>query len=372
MRPLFFGLPLLAAAHAAHAQGGPGVITLDMPPPGGEGLTALQTGGAFPTGATSLYYNPALLVELQGATGSQAHFSRSSWDLMPGNDFGMKQTFTAGAVFLPLAGGLDLGVGFFRNRSDLGESILSDSGTTTEDHETVHGLGLGVRVLGPFSVGVTAKHYESNIGTATAKGWALDAGALYYQPFQPFSAYGVRSLELVSSAGIAWVNNGKSVRYPGGEGSDPLPEALHYSTGASVDLADVVRGAWSWEWTQATHRRADSRDPIQLTYARHLSVLGFGLGWGRLVDPAGGRYETHRSREVAVDLLGYYRVFNRLRKMDWTGSSEVQEMGYPFPTLSVLGISYRFNPRFVIGERRVSNVEGARFGPYTPYFAFSL
>jgi hypothetical protein len=389
LRAVSFGVSLLAAAHGAFAQGGAAILALDMPPPGGEGLAGLQAGGAFPSGATSLYYNPALLVELARSTGSQAHFAYSSWDFLPGVPAdGLKQTFTGGALSIPLPGGLDIGVGLFRNHMDFGQNLSSsgDEEDTTRfnAYEAVHGLGAGLRVLGPFSAGVTVKHYRSALGRAVtdsgetadseASGWVLDAGVLYYQPFQPASAYGVRSLELVTSAGVAWINHGKRVRYKGREETDPLPESRKYSLGWSIDVADIARGSWSWDWQHYTHDRTQSRDIAGLTYARHFSVLGFGLGWGRVVDPDGQRFETHRSREFAFDLLNGYRVYNRLRKMDWTGSSETQEMGYPFARVSVFGISYRFNPRFVIGERRIAADGGSGLvtGPYTPYFALSL
>ena len=65
MRPIFrsAALTLLSAALAS-AQGGSAIITLIMPPPGGEGFSMLQDGGPFANGAVAAYYNPALLADL--------------------------------------------------------------------------------------------------------------------------------------------------------------------------------------------------------------------------------------------------------------------------------------------------------------------
>jgi hypothetical protein len=43
----------------------------------------LQDGGIFADGATSTWFNPALLADLERNTGSQAHSTHSSQDFLP-------------------------------------------------------------------------------------------------------------------------------------------------------------------------------------------------------------------------------------------------------------------------------------------------
>ncbi|GEM_PF-6682501 len=75
------GTILFFAWVAAQAQGGSIIITLVMPPPGGEGSSALQTGSAFADGAAAMYYNPAALAVLGRNTGSQIHYTHSDQQL---------------------------------------------------------------------------------------------------------------------------------------------------------------------------------------------------------------------------------------------------------------------------------------------------
>ncbi len=117
------GLILAAAISFSAADiGGSAVVTLVMPPPGGEGYSALQAGESLPEGAASLYY-PALLAELQRSTGSQLFYTHSRQQLLPLiNLADLYQDFwsVAGVVADP-SGGTDMGVGFFRNKVSFGE-----------------------------------------------------------------------------------------------------------------------------------------------------------------------------------------------------------------------------------------------------------
>src|SRR5687768_17203722 len=76
---MLFGLVVASA----HGQGGSAIVTLVMPPPGGEGYSILQSGGMFADGANATYYNPALLADLERQTGAQVHYSLSHQNLLP-------------------------------------------------------------------------------------------------------------------------------------------------------------------------------------------------------------------------------------------------------------------------------------------------
>jgi hypothetical protein len=380
---------LLIAWSGAVAQGGAAVITLVMPPPGGDGYNALQTGGAFSTGAASLYYNPALLAELHRATGSQVHLAHSRQDLLPGLGLSdLNQNFT-GLSFVLADGknGFDMGVGFFRNHVNFGESLVSGEDTAESSFkagESVYGLGLGLRLGGPLSVGGTVKYYDSHLSPgARAIGFAFDLGILALQRVEPLVALDFRSLEVTPSMGYSWLNHGPDAWYVEPSQSDPIPRYERASMGLQIRLLDAVEIAWGKDWEKETHRRASREVPVVSTYGYTYSVLGYRYYEGKLDDPLGGRIETHASKplyalgEVRIhalefNMLQVWRVWRRAKELDYRSSSEAMEAGYPFKMTRVLGVSWRMNPQLTIGKRVIRESGSIREGQEALYWSVSL
>jgi hypothetical protein len=374
----FLGALLLAACGTAVAQGGAAVITLVMPPPGGDGYSALQTGGAHPSGAAGLYYNPALLSELAPATGSQLHFTHSRQDLLP--DLGLDdldQSFTGFAFALPDAkGGFDMGIGFFRNHVDFGEDLTFDAEDTSaiRAQETVYGLGLAARLGLPVSIGGTVKFYDSDLSPGgRASGFAFDIGALTLHRFEPLAFQDFRSLEVTPSYGISLLNLGGDVAYGDAEATDPLPRTLRRSLGAEARFADVVSASWGFDWEHEVHRRARLDDPAVRTRGHVVSVLGFHYGRMKLDDPVGRRREIHKSRSFEFSMLEAYRVWRRVKTGDFTSASAALDAGFPFAATTFLGVPFRANPRLVIGSRRIESRDGGiRDSQEATYWSLSL
>jgi hypothetical protein len=339
-------------AVSAFAQGGAAILTLDMPPPGGEGYSSLQSGGAFPTGATSLYYNPALLAELERSTGSQFHTAYAHQDWPSGFFPGLSQTFSAASVVLPSLKGFDLGIGFFRNQLDYGQVLTQDSlNPTYHALENVYGLGAALRLGLPVSVGGTLKYYDSRLGpgeSARATGWAYDLGISANPHFRPLASQGIASLEAKPAAGAAVQNMGREAWYSTPSQSDPLPRAVRGSLGLETDFADLAKASigHEWQWSNYSARA----DAIR-TFGVGLSLAGFRYGWAWLEDPSGGSSQRYETYQYEFDGLQSYRLWQRVKRRDFVSASEGLETGYPFKKLRFLGSSYRFNPRFVIGRR---------------------
>jgi hypothetical protein len=383
----FLGALLLAACGTAVAQGGAAVITLVMPPPGGDGYSALQTGGAHPSGAAGLYYNPALLPELERATGSQLHFTSSAQNLLPAlQEPDLRQEFWAAAAVLPLDRGLTAGVGFFRNHVSFGPNFGEDSGHMAS--EAVNALGAGLRLELPLpqnvlsflragiSAGGSIKQYDSRLSRGDdgrAYGLAFDLGLFADTRIFPLGGVAVRSLAADFFGGVAWQNLGPDVSYADPGQTDPLPEQRRTSLGLTVRFADAVEASLGRDWEHDTHRRAAADDPAVRTYGYSASILGYRKGKALLVDPSGGRREIHRSRSFEISLLQIHRLLQRVRLRDVTSASEKLDEGYLFGTTSVFGIPFRANPRFVIGERRIDGRDGGiRDGQKATYWSVAL
>lgn len=381
-----------AAAAGAFAQGGGAIITLVMPPPAGDGYSALQSGGAVPAGAASVYYNPALLSGLQQATGSQIHFAHSEQALLPALDLpdDMRQDFTGVSFVIPGSRGFDFGVGLYRNRIDFGPNLAAsgDSGAAPFGAlETVHGLGFGLRLGLPVSVGGAVKYYDSDLGSfvdssggsrrADATGWAFDLGILALHRFEPLAFRNFRSLAVTPSAGLTWANLGADAWYVDPDESDPLPQTLRTSLGLRLELLDVLEFTAGADWEKETFSRtrfSDWGEEPTRTRGYSVSVLGFRYFEGTLRDRSGGRHETHQSIfAYEFNALQAYRVWNRARKGDVNGSSASMEEGYPFRQVRILGVSYRANPRFEIGRREIRSYDnGIRDGQEAWYFSLSI
>jgi hypothetical protein len=343
----------LCLTASTFAQGGAAILPLGMPPPGGEGYSALQSGGAFPTGATSLYYNPALLAELERSTGSQLHaaFSRQTWPEGLGGI--SSQNFSGVSGSIPGSDGLDMGIGFFRNQIDFG-TVLTSSGQSSSYHavENVYGLGAAVRLGFPVSVGGAVKYYDAQYSQSRVSGWAFDLGASANPHFHPAASVGVLSLETRPAAGVALQNMGPDVRYSNPEVRDPLPRVLRAALGLEAEFADLVEASvaheWEREWLQG---RSWSSSSATRTYGVSLAVAGFRYGWAWLEDPAGGRSESYEAYQYEFEALQAYRLWRRILRWDFVSAPEAFETGYPLKAFRVLGVSFRPNPRFVIGKR---------------------
>lgn len=374
-------IALTLGGKAAMAQGGSAVITLVMPPPGGEGFTALQSGAALPQGAASLYYNPALISDLERSTGSQLFYTRSRQTLLPVLGLeDLNHEFQGFAAVAPdPVGGTDMAVGFFRNHVNFGENIQTDrSGEVRRfnSSETVYGLGAAIRLGLPVSVGGTVKYYESQLahgfdGAETGMGWAFDLGLLvnprFFPPGGEFAA-----VSFTPSLGLAVKNLGPDNFYREAWQSDPIPRTYTAAWGMKLDAFDMLEleleNCFDQEWT----RNDTKLNPIRNTGFSAM-LLYYRYSESRLEDELGRRSEKHVSHSFEFDFLRMHRMANRFRRTDYASGSAAMDQGYPFRKARVWGIPFRANPRFVFGNRKIKSYEGGmRTGQRAFFLAFSI
>lgn len=373
---------LVLSALAALAQGSSSIITLVMPPPGGEGYSGLQSGAATPTGAASLYHNPALLAGLERTTGSQLFFTKSRQYLLPVLELpGIYQDFWAAAAVAPdPVSGTDLGVGFFRNRVNFGKTTQTDSERgvlgTFDSWETVYGLGVGVRLGIPVSIGATAKFIDSHLadglnGSRPVRGWAFDIGLIANPRLAPDSRLGLPAITITPSIAATARNLGPDVFYVERYQADPIPTTYSFAYGLKAELFDMAEAEVGWDQDVEWTHRSDRLEPVENSgYTYFLLGYRFGRGW--LSDPHGGRRELHTTRTLEISGLRIHRIFKRLAHADFTSPSAALDGGYPFGTVGKGFFSFRANPRLVVGKRKIHSREWIRDGQKTIFMAVSL
>ncbi|MEO7424290.1 MAG: hypothetical protein ABI036_03825 [Fibrobacteria bacterium] len=379
MRLHFSGLFLAAAAAFAFAQGGSAVVTLVLPPPAGQGYSALQSGAALPEGAASLYFNPALLAELQRTKGSQLYFTRSRQVLLPVLKLpDLYQDFWSLAAVAPdTSGGTDMAVGFFRNHINFGENTVTDRDGLVVDrfqsYETVYGLGTAVRLGCPLSFGATIKFIDSHLadgyaGSHAARSFAFDVGAVLHPRLAPAPHLGLPAIEVSPSLALVAKNIGPDVYYAEAWQADPIPTTYSGAFGfrlEAMDVAELEAGAdMDYEWT----RRSDTLNQVRvLGYSWRLATIRFGESW--LNDPGGKRFEKHEFTAVEIDFLNLHRILRRLTTRDFHSPSAALDQGYRFPYTKILGTVYRANPHLEIGVRRIEGRDGGiRNGQKSRYY----
>lgn len=343
---------VLGAFTMVSAQGGAGVITLAMPPPGGDGHSALQSGTAMATGVASAWHNPALLANLGKTTGSYIHFATARQDLV-GDD---GQRFSGAAVVYPGLG-TDLGIAVYRNTTDFGV-VLPDQ---SRAEESVYGLAAGVGLSRFLSLGLAAKYYRSDMGAARADGWAFDVGMAASKRYRPIGE--IPAFEVMPSAGIALRNLGSDAEYADPEASDPLPRTWSNGLGVQVDHADIVQITLAYDLERPVPRRAQWNDPWTQRYGYTASVFGFRFGHSWLRDPGGELFERHVMQEYEFNFQRVMKVLTRLAEGDFTRASTEEVAVLP-------GTKLRINPRFVVGRREIAS--GRREGWDATYFSVSL
>lgn len=347
-----FAAVILGTTALAAAQGGAGVITLAMPPPGGDGHSALQSGTAVATGVASAWYNPALLAGLGKTTGSHIHFASAKQDLVANTD----QDFSGVAVVYPGFGG-DLGIAVYRNVIDMG-IVLPDQ---LPAEEAVYGLAAGVGLSGFLSAGLAAKYYRSDLGAARADGWAFDLGLASSTRYRPVEE--VPSFEVSPRVGVALRNLGAEVWYVDPENSDPLPRTWSNGAGFQLDYADLAQITLAYDLERDVHRRAEWNDPWTKAYGYTASLFGFRYGRSWLRDPGEGFFERQVMQEYEFNFQRVMKVLARLADKDFTSASTAEAAVIP-------GTKLRINPRFVVGRREI--VSGIRDGWDAKYFSLSL
>jgi hypothetical protein len=330
-----FRFLLLLSVVGGSAWAQTAIPTLAEYPPTGDGYSALQSGGAFATGAASLYYNPALLAEVERTTGSTYHatgFRQALW-------FGGSRDFSGFSANIPDTQGFDAGFGFFRNHLDYGEGFAGGSGNRSHPEEAAYGLGAAMRLGLPISVGGAAKFYNSYFNSdASATGWAFDLGILAAPHLLPLASQGLASLEVLPSAGVTLQNMGPDAFYVERDIADPLPFLSRTSLGARALFADAVDLSIGWDVEMALNRNSGG----ELTDVEGYSLSVMGLRYGRAWRHAPSEYrQIHEAWAYEFNFLQTRRVMKRIRKRDFNSPSE--------------GIATKngtWNPGFTIGWRK--------------------
>jgi hypothetical protein len=329
------------------------------------------------------------LADLERQTGSQLHFTRSKQDLLPilrYND--LYHSYTGFAMALPSAGiGDDLGIGYFQSYVSFGRRAMTDANGEVIDsyvpNEVVHGLGAGLRLFGPLSVGVSAKYFESILARsrtsageeidATVRSWAFDAGILLNPRITPAPGWSYPWMEMMPSFGFAIRNLGPDVFYVEADQADPIPTAADLSLGFQVRVADLLEGSVAAVREAEIHRRASFDEAEVMTLGYSVKALFFRFSEGHLDDTRGKRDERHRGYALELDMLNIFRFLQRLERWDWASPPSALEARFPFGRTRFLGQPFRANPRFVFGRRWIdSRNRGIRDGQDAWFFGFSL
>lgn len=372
------------AVASAQAQGGSAVVTLVIPPPGGEGYSILQSGGMFADGATSTYYNPALLANLERHTGAQLHYSLSGQDLLPAlNLSDLHHDFQGVAAVAPdPEAGTDLGVGFYRNHVDFGENEQTDADGNVvsryQSTEDVYGLGLGIRLGLPVSLGLSAKYIDSRLAKGpgvdgTLQSFAFDIGAVASPSWVAPAAWGLPSAELTPSFSLAVKNLGPDVFYVDPAQADPIPRTFFIGSGLRLQLMDLLEITTGYAEDREVTRRSDwSVDPVAVKgFSVALAFYRYSAGW--LDDPAGKRDEKHVGHSVELDLRRLFRLLGRWHRNDFQSPSAAFDAPYPFVPVTFLGAPYRANPRLSFGTREIQSRDGGiRHGQEAFFITLSL
>jgi hypothetical protein len=373
----------IAAMGIASAQGGSSIITLVAPPPGGDGFSALQSGAALSQGATGIYYNPALLADLERSTGSQLFYAHSQQDLLPSRGIpDLNQKFQAGALVAPdPAAGTDMAVGFFRNRVNFGHNTHYDAEGNLDwqgdSYETVYGAGVAVRLGIPVSVGATAKLYDSHLadgykGTEPGVGWAFDFGVLANPRLEPPAGAGFPAIAITPS--IAWVvkNLGPDVFYREALESDPIPRTYTSAMAIKAEVFDALELEGGLDLEHEWHRNAGDGDLVRNTgFSGLLLVYRYSTGW--LADIPGKRMEKHVSHAMELNLLRLHRLFRRLALGDFRSPSRSMDGGFLYAKTRFIGVPFRANPRLTIGRREIESYDGGiRNSQEAIFFGVSL
>jgi hypothetical protein len=377
---------LCLSAFSCFAQGGSAVITLVMPPPGGDGYSALESGGAFAEGATSMYYNPALLPELERSTGSQLFFSESNQDLLPVLNLpDLYNSFTGVSAVIPDHAGYDVGLGFSRSHVSFGENQQTDANgnvvATFDSHEDVYALGVGVRLGFPVSLGAAVKYYDSELARGisssgessdgAALGWAFDLGAAANPHFFTPPSMRAPYVDFSPSLSVAWRNWGPDAFYFDAVQADPLPSTLAFSEGLRAQFFDAAEAEAGWDQEREITHRGSSGPVYNNGFSLLAGVYRFSRVW--LDDRSGKRFEVQTAHALEINFLRLHRFFRRLRAGDFSSPSQAMEGGYPFRSISVLGVPFRSNPRMILGTREIeSRDNGIRDGQSAFFVSFSL
>jgi hypothetical protein len=326
-------LLLLFCASAAWPQGGSAIITLVMPPTG-EGMHGHGGGVAVPTGAQSLFFNPALLPSLPDRNLGRVDVSIHQANLLPVLGLpGLYRTFHAVSLAWPnCLPGFDAAAGYYRNYVSFGSDEIeeADSLITVRSEESVQALGLSLRWNRLLSVGASVKFIRSELAGRTLDpplAVSGDLGFLVSQSVRPLPGFTLRP-----SAGLSFLSHDFRIKYrlrkadtlfPQQE--DPAARAVLSGLGLSGDLWQILEweSALDWEW-----------DPVGRTLVRrggiHLQLppfLGFFLG--RLYDVEGARWESHASFSLGFDLKKGWVAYHRLLHGDFSTSPESLLADYP-------------------------------------------
>lgn len=353
-----------------------------MPPPGGDGYNALQTGGAFAEDASSLYYNPAAVAGLERSTGSRFHTTYSRQDLLPEiniSDF-YQDFFGAAVIFADRKHGFDVGIELFRNHINFGKSpIISDSNSNQppssffNSSEAVYGLGAAIRLGTPISIGGTLKFYDSRLSpgdVGRATGLAFDWGILVNPTIHPLLQYGVKSLDITPSIGLSWLNLGDSVHYGSSSYHDPLPKTLRAAIGAQIRFFELAEFSMGRDAEVPLFVNESVRSPT-ITYGYSLGFFGLRWSEGKLEDPLGDRFERHYGVAYEFNLLQWHRLAARMQSGDLHSSTGELDTAHPYPGVRLFGALRPVNPRVVVGRRWIEG-NGLRDDQKAWYFSLSL
>ncbi len=357
----------------SYAQNGTAIITLVMPPPGGDGYSALQSGASLPEGAASLYYNPALLAELERTTGSRTFYTQSRQDLLPILSLDIYQTFWAAAVVIPEPEkGTDVGIGFFRNYVSFGESIATDSNFnaigTFQSDETVYGMGLAKRLGIPVGLGGTLKYFDSDLAHVVARGWAIDFGAEVNPCIAPTPKSRWAAITFTPSMAVTVRNLGRDVYYIDPKEADPIPTTYSLAFGSRLVGFDMIEIEGGMDFDQEWTARSRNWQP-QRTLGYSCSFLGIRYSEGWLDDPLGKRWEKHTAGAFEFNFLKFNRCLRRFQLGDFTSPSQNMDP----PAAKIWGVPFPANPRVVVGTRKIeSSREGVRLGQKAFYFSLAL
>ena len=112
------------------------------------------------------------------------------------------------------------------------------------------------------------------------------------------------------------------------------------------------------------------------TLGYSLSALGFRFSTGKRSDGVGQRVEKDTAYSYEFNVLQVGRIFKRIARRDFTSSSQdLDQLApfFPFGKIQLGGFTFRPNPRFVIGKRRIAAYDdGIRAGQKAWYWSLSL